>query len=206
MNSQSSSKHSLLTLPNLLTCFRFASAPVLLWLAWNGCGITFLVLLAVAFLTDALDGIAARWTGSVSQFGAKLDSWADMVNYCTVALGSWWLWPEILIREAVFAAIIISSYLLPAFVGIIKFDTFTSYHTWTVKLAAVSVGLSLYILFLSGTAWPFRVAAFISMIAATEEISISLIAPEPYSNVSSIWDVKRRLAIVRDSSETDAKS
>jgi phosphatidylserine synthase len=206
MNSPSNPKHSLMTLANLLTCFRFASAPVLLWLAWHGYGVTFLVLLGAAFLTDACDGIVARWTGTVSQFGARLDSWADMVNYCTIALGSWWLWPEMLMRESIFATIIVLSYLLPALVGIIKFGTFTSYHTWTVKCAAVAVGLSLYILFLGGTAWPFRVAAFISMIAATEEISISMIAPEPYSNVSSIWDVKRRLAVDREPSETDANS
>ena len=60
----------LLTLPNLLTCFRFAAAPVLLWLAWHDYKNPFLILLAVSFLSDALDGIAARLTGQVTQFGA----------------------------------------------------------------------------------------------------------------------------------------
>ncbi|MGR9105755.1 MAG: CDP-alcohol phosphatidyltransferase family protein [Gammaproteobacteria bacterium] len=194
MNNPSKARHPLLSLPNLLTCFRFFTAPILIWLAWQGYKIAFLMLLALAFLSDALDGFVARWKGEVSQLGAKLDSWADMVNYCTVALGSWWLWPEMIIDEAPFVALIVASYLLPPAVGIIKFGTFTSYHTWIVKLAALSVGLSFYILFLGGPAWPFRFAAFVCIVAAAEEIAISIIAPEPYSNVSSLRDVKQRLA------------
>jgi CDP-diacylglycerol--glycerol-3-phosphate 3-phosphatidyltransferase len=208
MNSHFDPGLRLFTPANLLTCFRFVSAPILLWLAWHGYGIAFLLLLAVSLLTDVLDGLVARWTGDVSQLGAKLDSWADMINYLTVALASWWLWPEVVIREAAFVAIIIASYLLPPLLGIIKFGTFTSYHTWSVKLAAASVGLSLYSLFLGGPAWPFRIAAMLCVIAAAEEISITLIASELYSNVSSFWDVKHRLARSRNSvsSGSDANS
>ncbi|MCI0732666.1 MAG: CDP-alcohol phosphatidyltransferase family protein [Methylococcaceae bacterium] len=208
MNSYSNRKHPFMTFANLLTCFRFVSAPILLWLACHGYGIAFLLLLAVSFLTDVLDGIVARWTGEVSQFGAKLDSWADMVNYCTIALGSWWLWPEVVMREAFFVTLIVLSYLLPPLVGIIKFGKFTSYHTWSVKLAAASVGLSLYVLFLAGPSWPFRLAAIVCVVAATEEISITLTASELFSNVSSFWDVKQRLARMRNtaSSKSDANS
>lgn len=208
MISHSNSRHPLLSLANQLTCFRFVNAPILLWLAWHGYGIAFLLLLAVSFLTDVLDGVVARWAGEVSQFGAKLDSWADMVNYCTIALASWWLWPEVVIREAFFVALIISSYLLPPLIGIIKFGKFTSYHTWAVKLAAASVGLSLYVLFLGGPSWPFRFSTFLCVVAAIEEISITLITSELYSNVSSFWDVKQRLARLRNSvsPESDANS
>ncbi|MGH8548454.1 MAG: CDP-alcohol phosphatidyltransferase family protein [Methylococcales bacterium] len=208
MNSHFNPEHPLFTLANLLTCFRFVSAPILLWLAWHEHGIAFLLLLAVSFLTDVLDGFVARWTAEVSRLGARLDSWADMVSYCTIALGSWWLWPEVVIREALFVAIIIASYLLPPLVGIIKFGTFTSYHTWSVKLAAAAVGVSLYGLFLDGPAWPFRIAAMLCVAAAAEEISITLISSELYSNVSSFWDVKHRIIRLRTSisSESDANS
>ena len=46
MNSELHSKQSLLTLPNLLTGFRFVAAPGLLWLAWQGYGIAFMILLS----------------------------------------------------------------------------------------------------------------------------------------------------------------
>ncbi|MGZ4982316.1 MAG: CDP-alcohol phosphatidyltransferase family protein [Methylobacter sp.] len=180
---------SKLTLPNLLTGFRFVAAPVLLWLAWNGHGIAFMGLLAIAFLTDLLDGIAARLTGQVTPFGATLDSWADVITYLTIALCCWWLWPEVVSRELFYVGLIVASCLLPALAGILKFGRFTSYHTWGVKIAAASMGLTLYILFLNGSAWPFRIAAIICILAAIEEIVITLLLPEPESNLRSVWDV-----------------
>ena len=195
MNSKHpSSEPSRLTLPNLLTGFRFVAAPGLLWLAWEGHGIAFMVLLAIAFLSDLLDGLAARLTGQASQFGATMDSWADVITYLTIALGCWWLWPDVVQRELVFAGLMVASCLLPAVAGFAKFGRFTSYHTWGVKIAAASMGLSLYVLFLGGPAWPFRVAAVICILAAIEEIALTWLLSEPESNVRSIWDVLKRSA------------
>ncbi|MFZ2169940.1 MAG: CDP-alcohol phosphatidyltransferase family protein [Methylococcaceae bacterium] len=193
MNSkQHSDQQSLLTLPNMLTGFRFVAAPGLLWLAWQNHGIAFMILLAVAFLTDLLDGLAARLTGQVTQFGATLDSWADVITYLTIAISCWWLWPDVVRRELIFVGLIVASCLLPALAGFSKFGRFTSYHTWGVKLAAASMGSTLYVLFLGGPAWPFEVAAVICILAAIEEIVLTLILDEPESNVRSAWDVLKR--------------
>jgi CDP-diacylglycerol--glycerol-3-phosphate 3-phosphatidyltransferase len=192
MSSKQYTAQSKLTLPNLLTGFRFVAAPGLLLLAWYGHGIAFMALLAIAFLTDLLDGLAARLTGQVSQFGATLDSWADVITYLTIAICCWWLWPEIVHRELIFVGLIVASCLLPAIAGFSKFGGFTSYHTWGVKIAAASMGLSLYVLFLGGPAWPFRLAAVICILAAIEEIVLTLLLSEPESNVRSVLDVLKR--------------
>jgi phosphatidylglycerophosphate synthase len=184
---------SLLTLPNLLTCFRFVAAPLLLELAWHGYKDGFLILLALAFVSDALDGLTARLTGQVTQLGATLDSWADVIIYLTIAICAWWLWPTVVKSEMVYVALIITSYLLPALIGMLKFGTFTSYHTWMVKIAAGSMALTLYVLFLSGVVWPFRIAALLCAIAAIEEIIITLILTEKRSNISSLRQVLRTL-------------
>ncbi|MDD2659744.1 MAG: CDP-alcohol phosphatidyltransferase family protein [Methylococcales bacterium] len=194
MNSKQRSGQSRLTLPNLLTGFRFVAAPALLWLAWQNHGIAFMILLAFSFLTDLLDGLAARLTGQVSQFGATLDSWADVITYLTIAIGCWWLWPDVVRRELLYVVLIVASCLLPAFAGFSKFGRFTSYHTWGVKIAAASMGLSLYVMFLGGPAWPFQIAAVICILAAIEEIALTLLLPEPESNVRSVWDVLKRSA------------
>ncbi|MDO9423337.1 MAG: CDP-alcohol phosphatidyltransferase family protein [Methylobacter sp.] len=183
---------SKLTLPNLLTGFRFVAAPVLLWLAWYDHPIIFMGLLAITFATDLLDGVVARLTGQVSQFGAALDSWADVITYLTITLSCWWLWPDVVSRELFYVGLIVVSCLLPALVGIFKFGRFTSYHTWGVKIAAASMGLTLYILFLGGPTWPFRVAAVMCIVAAIEEIVITWLLPEPESNLRSVWDVLKR--------------
>lgn len=185
-------EQSRLTLPNLLTGFRFVAAPGLLWLAWHNHGIAFMALLALAFLTDLLDGLAARWTCQVSQFGATLDSWADVVTYLTIAVGCWWLWPDVVRKELIFVGLMVASCLLPALAGFSKFGRFTSYHTWGVKIAAAAMGLSLYVLFFGGPAWPFRWAAVICILAAIEEIALTWLLPEPESNVRSIRDVLKR--------------
>ena len=185
-------EQSRLTLPNLLTGFRFVAAPGLLWLAWHHHDIAFMGLLALAFLSDLLDGLAARWSGQVTQFGATLDSWADVITYLTIAVGCWWLWPDVVRRELVFVGLFIASCLLPAVAGFAKFGRFTSYHTWSVKIAAAAMGLSLYILFFGGPAWPFRGAAVLGIVAAIEEITLTLLLSKPVSNVRSIWDVLKR--------------
>ncbi|MDO9164375.1 MAG: CDP-alcohol phosphatidyltransferase family protein [Methylococcaceae bacterium] len=185
-------KTSRWTLPNLLTGFRFVAAPVLLWLAWHGYGIAFMMLLAIAFLTDLLDGFAARLSGQVSEFGATLDSWADVITYLTIAICCWWLWPEVVGREWLYVLLVVASCLLPAIAGVVKFGCFTSYHTWAVKLAAASMGSTLYVLFLGGPEWPFRIAAVVCILAAIEELLLTLILAEPESNVRSIWFILRR--------------
>jgi len=185
---------SKLTLPNLLTGFRFVAAPVLLWLAWHGHQIAFMGLLAVTFVTDLLDGLVARLTGQVTQFGATLDSWADVIIYLTIALCCWWLWPEVVDRERLYVGLVVASCLLPATAGMFKFGRFTSYHTWGVKIAAAAMGLTLYVLFLGGPTWPFRVAALMCIIAAIEEMVITWLLPEPESNLRSVWDVLKRPA------------
>ena len=189
MKGRFSSGRTRLTVPNLLTGFRFVAAPIMLWLAWHDYGLAFMSLLAVAFLTDMLDGFVARLTGQVTQFGATLDSWADVITYLTIAVSCWWLWPVIVERELLYVGLIVASCLLPAGAGLIKYGRFTSYHTWGVKLAAASMGLTLYILFFGGPVWPFRLAAIVCILAAFEEIAITLLLSEPESNVRSFWDV-----------------
>lgn len=197
MNDKQSEQPKL-TLPNLLTGFRFVAAPVLLWLAWQDYALAFMGLLAVVFLSDLLDGMAARWAGQVTRFGATLDSCADVVTYLTIALSCWWLWPDIVLRELVYIAAIVAGILLPTLVGLVKFGCFTSYHTWAVKLSVFVMGSGLYILFFGGPAWPFRMAAILSLLAGIEEVAITLSSPHPESDVRSIWHVMQKIRQHKD--------
>lgn len=184
--------HPALTLPNLLSGVRFITAPIMLYLAWNGYGLAFMLVLAMAFLSDILDGLAARLTGQVSQFGAKLDTWADLATYLTIGFGTWWLWRDIVHREDLYLYGIIACFLIPAALGMIKFCAYPSYHTWGVKVAAVCIGTSLYPLFLADIAWPLRASVFICAIAAIEEVAITLCLGRPQSNVGTLWHVLKK--------------
>jgi len=176
---------------NLLTGFRLVAAPILLGFAWFNWPIAFLVLLAFSFLSDVLDGYVARRLGQTSSFGARLDSWSDGVIYSTIAISAWWLWPDVVREQAPYVWVVVASFTLPTIIGVSKFKIFTSYHTWSVKIAAALMGFSLYPLFLIGLTWPFHWATFVCVLAAIEEIAITISMPEPHSNVGSIFRVIR---------------
>ena len=174
-------------IPNLLSSFRLIVAPFLLVIARQGRPNLFLAILAVSLLSDALDGFIARKLKVTSKTGAKLDSWGDFVTYCTVVLCAWWLWPEILQREAFFVVMGIVFFILPALAGSIKFKRLPSYHTWAAKSQAVLMCAALYILFITGIGWPFRCAVILQYFVAIEEVAITLWLTEQRYNVPSFW-------------------
>jgi CDP-diacylglycerol--glycerol-3-phosphate 3-phosphatidyltransferase len=174
------------TLANLLTAARLALVPAMLLLALAGQSSLFLTCLGLALATDAVDGTLARRSGGASILGSKLDSWADLGVYTTVPLGIWWLWPDVIAREAVWAAAIVGGYLAAILVGLVKHRRITSYHTWGAKLAAVLIGAGTFVLLLGGPAWPFRISAVVLGAAALEEIAITLVLPEWRSNVPTL--------------------
>lgn len=183
---------SAIQLPNLISALRLAVVPVLLGLAWYGYERAVLVLLAASFASDVLDGYLARTFGQTSTLGARLDSVGDFAVYLTIPLVGWWLWPEIVRREAPYFIAVVASTILPPVFGYYKFRTSTSYHTWAVKLAALLIGGSVILLFAGWSPWLFRLATPVSVYAALEEMAITWVLPQSRSNVPSIWHVLRQ--------------
>jgi len=181
-------------IPNLLSIFRLIVAPFLLAIAWQGRANLFLVILAVSLLSDVTDGYIARRLKVTSKTGATLDSWGDFVTYLTVALGAWWLWPEILRREAFFVLTGIAFYIIPALVGFIKFKRLPCYHTWAVKIQAALMCLAFYILFITDIEWPFRCAVILQYFVSIEEMAITLFLTEQRYNVRSFWHLIHSLS------------
>ena len=182
----------LISIPNFLSGFRLIAAPFLLYLAWTGRPNTFLALLAVSLLSDAVDGFIARKLHETSDFGTKLDSWGELVTYLSVPLCAWWLWPEILKREAFFVLMVVAAYTVPLIAGLVKFQKLPTYHTWAAKTAAVLMSVGAFLLFISNVAWPFRCAAVVQALAACEEVAITLRLSELRGNVRSYWHVARQ--------------
>lgn len=178
------------TIPNILSAFRIIAVPFLLYFAWMGYQNLFLGLLLISLLSDAIDGYIARRLNFTSEFGTKLDSWGDMATYLTVPFCAWLLWPEILKKEAIYVFIVIAAYVIPIIAGIIKFRRLPNYHTWGAKIAADILSVAIFILFITGISWPFRVAAVVQAIVACEEVFITIQLSELQCNVQSLWHVK----------------
>ncbi len=178
---------SVFAAPDLLSGGRLALTPVLVALAWRGMTTAFLLCLAVALLSDALDGWLARRLSGGSDLGTKLDSWADIALCLSVPLGVWWLWPDLVRREAGFVGAVVACYALPALFALLKYRRLPSYHTWMAKVAGVLMGTGGLMLLSGGPAWAFHLAAIAVIVEAIEELAITAILPQRRSNVPSFW-------------------
>ncbi len=173
-------------LPNLVSLIRLLMAPVLLWLATQQQTGYFLLVLVFAVFTDVLDGFLARCLNQITEMGSHLDSWGDFFIYSTMAVGAWILWPDIVVREWIYFVVILLSFTLPVLVGLIKFKTLTSYHTWSVKFAVAVTVISYLLLFAGKAEWPFRLAAIACALAAMEEIAITLIIKNKHVDIRTL--------------------
>jgi CDP-diacylglycerol--glycerol-3-phosphate 3-phosphatidyltransferase len=188
-----SAPEPLWTVPNALSGLRLVLAPVLLVLAWRGAVTAFLVALSVSLLSDLCDGWFARRYDQATQLGTLLDSWGDLATYAIVPLCAWWLWPELIRREAWYVGAIVCAYAFPIVLGYLKYGRLTSYHTWGAKLSAVLMGASALVLFAGGPALPFRISSWVLVLAELEEIAITTLLPEWRTNVRSILHARRLL-------------
>ena len=180
-------KSDFLNPPNIVSMIRLLMAPVLLYLAYQQYPVIYMVAVLFTLFTDVLDGFLARRLNMITELGSHLDSWGDFVIYITLAISAWWLWPEIIKQELIAVLIIIFSFTMPVLIGLLKFHKLTSYHTWSVKLA-VFVTVVAYVIVFSGLLfWPLYLAAFVSVVAAVEEILITFIMKHEHADVRSVW-------------------
>jgi cardiolipin synthase len=181
-----SNNKDIINIPNAISFLRILMAPVLFYFALTLQPYWFIGVLLFAEFTDVLDGFLARTLNQITQLGSHLDSWGDFVIYTTIAICAWILWPDIIQREVIFFLLIVLSFTVPVIVGFIKFQRFTSYHTWGVKIAVAITVVGYILLFTELSAWPFRLAAFVCLAAAIEEISITLIIKNEHVDVRSL--------------------
>ena len=183
------------TLANAVTASRlFIAVPAMLLCTAVGARELFVWVLGASFLSDAVDGTLARLTGQVTHFGAVLDSWADVSAYCAIAIGVTVMWPSLLYAEWPACVTIVVAFLAPALAGLLKFGAFTSYHTLLVKIAVGTTAVALMVALVDGPRWPLRLAALFALLAAVEEITITLLLDELRSNVSgavALWRTRR---------------
>lgn len=178
-------------LPNLLSGLRLAAAPLLLLLAAAGAGRAFVVLLALTLATDLCDGYLARRIGVTSEFGARLDSWGDLLLFFTVPAGAMMLWPELVAREAPWILLILSGNAAAALYAWCKFRRLPAYHTMAAKVSAVLMGVSALALLLAGEPRPFRVAALVEFAVCIESLLITRLLTAPRADVGSLRAVLR---------------
>ncbi|MGM9602267.1 MAG: CDP-alcohol phosphatidyltransferase family protein [Faecousia sp.] len=165
-------KH-ILTAADKITFLRIAGT--LLLVAVKPLSVGFFLLYALTGLTDVLDGWIARKTKTASDFGARLDSAADLLFYAAtlycVFPALWKTLPRcIWYAVATVVLVRIAAYLTAA----MKYRRFASMHTYMNKLTG---GVVFLIPFLLATpyATPYCWGVFaVSLTASLEELILHL--------------------------------
>ncbi len=169
-----------------ITSVRMIASLFLLFLPFGS--VSFLLAYTLTGLTDVLDGWLARKTGTASDFGARLDSIADLLFYGIILFRLFpvlWQRMPTTIWYAVTAIVLarLGAYAVAA----IRYHLFASLHTWLNKLTGAAVFLLPYVLAASTGVvfgWTVCVLAFI---ASIEELMIHLCRKEYRADRKSIF-------------------
>ena len=144
MNENQNTKHQL-NIADFLTLLRVVGT--ILLVAPQPLSTGFFLLYALTGLTDALDGWIARKMKTVSDFGARLDSIADLMFYAVMLFRIfpilWNTLPCNIWYAVAFTVMIhLSAYLTAA----VKYHRFASLHTYLNKLTGMAVFLVPFLL------------------------------------------------------------
>jgi CDP-diacylglycerol--glycerol-3-phosphate 3-phosphatidyltransferase len=193
------------TLPNVICMVRLAASLLLLVLAWYEYRQGFVALFVVLTVSDWIDGRLARWLRQRSDFGARLDSFADATLYTCLLFGVLVLCKEALRDELIWIAVAVASYAVTTIAGLIKYGRVPSYHTVAAKKTQGIVLLAGIFLVLEIYVWPTRVAALAATLTNIEATLLTLVLPTWQADVPSLWKVMRERAVARRVREAESK-
>jgi len=178
--------------PNTLCALRLVGAPILVILAFRNETIAFAWLLAFLFLSDWLDGKLAILLDQRTEFGARLDTAADVAMYAALLTGAWRLKGDVVRAEAAWLVAAVASYGVAGLAGLVRWRRIPSYHTRAAKTCWLLVGVAAVAVFAGGPAWPLRVAMIAGVLTNVEGVLITLVLPRWETDVPSVLHALRR--------------
>ena len=140
-------KNQILTIPNLLSVFRIALIPIIVWLykyESNYSAAISVILLSGA--TDIVDGWLARSFNMVSDFGKALDPLADKLTQAALLLCLLCRYKSLLVLTAIFGVFEISKFIC-GFIVAKRCDQVNS-AKWYGKLNTVVIYITMILLIL----------------------------------------------------------
>lgn len=185
MNKNQLKKHRL-KIADCITVCRIAGTLILF--ALHPLSPVFFFVYSMTGLTDVLDGWIARKTKTADNFGARLDSIADMLFYAAMLLRIFpMLWntlpSDVWYAAAGILVARIATYMLAA----VKYRLFASMHTYLNKLTGVGVFIVPFLLATKYTVVYCRGVCAVAAAAILEELIIHLSNRNYNANTKSIF-------------------
>ena len=187
---ENSFQNRIITIPNIICGLRLLGAITLFAIAVMKDPQLFAIVFTVLSLSDWIDGRLARWLHQRSDFGARLDSFADSVLYLALFFGLAWLKWSVLQGETLWWVTAFLSYVLTTSMGLWKYGKIPSYHTYGAKLSQWIVLVGGVSLLFSYSVWPFRVAMIAVTLTNLEATAITWYLKEWRADVLTVLHVK----------------
>ncbi len=163
---------SKINVPNCITSLRIIGTFIMIFTTIFSR--EFYIVYTICGVTDVLDGFVARITKKTTEFGAKLDSVADLFFYGTMLFK---LLPEMLsampnampVMIASLVALRVCSYLIAAF----RYKKFASLHTYMNKASGFSCFVMPYLIWMNVPEnIVYSIVYGIAVVAGLEELLI----------------------------------
>lgn len=186
-------KKSIYYVVNGITLYRLLAAPVLLYFVIAGRIEVFKWLLAVSFLTDAVDGYMARRFRVTSTQGSKLDSVADDLTVVVAIIGLILLRPGFIREQYAVIIPLLVLYIGQTTLALVRYGKISSFHTYLAKGAAVLQGVFLVLAFFAEPIVPlFYAVALLTAIDLLEEAVLVVLLPRWQVNVKGLYWVWKK--------------
>jgi CDP-diacylglycerol--glycerol-3-phosphate 3-phosphatidyltransferase len=176
---------------------RLVLVPGLLGLAFANQPSAFLLLFALCLFTDFLDGFLARRLHAQSEWGARLDSWADALSWIAFTCSALLLWPDLMISIQTWVSAALAAFLIPGLYGLFKYHRLPGFHTWSAKAAMAGMGVSVLLLFGGFSPIPFYASVILLGVVCVEETLMVHWLAEPRSDLRSAvqaWRLRNTLS------------
>lgn len=181
-------KAEIVTIPNIISFYRLISFPFILYLAINGSERLFVVFIIINLITDILDGLIARVFRMQTDFGARLDSIADIGTYILAILGIFMFRSDDFAPHVMSFYVFISLFIFSNILSLLKFKRLPSLHLYSWKIGGYIQGAFFFVLFAYGFHAHFYYFMITwGIIAFTEHIVIQLIINEMKSNGKGLY-------------------
>lgn len=174
--------------PNRITLIRILAVPLLFWLAIEHRRVPFAILCGFLWLTDCIDGVVARWFKQESPFGARFDSIADNLVYCSMVAWVYLLEPAVFRAQGavigIGAALLIGAQVF----AYVRYGHGIYFHTYIAKAAMFFAYLFLVVLVLRGfSSALFTVLTVVIFLMVMENIAITALFRNAPTNAKSIF-------------------
>ena len=187
-----------LNVPNVLSVYRIATAPAILYGLFSAHRMLFAWLIIINLATDALDGFIARHWKMETSLGAKLDSLGDLTTDFLALLGLVVLEQPFVRSHILPIGLLFGFYLASQILSLLRFRRLVSLHLYSSKLTNILLAVFFTTYFLVAyVPVLFYAVIVVGILDGIEDIVVLCLLKEHRENVRGLYWVLKETKTTR---------